>query len=122
MKSRNFGIENRKYPRIEKRLKFKIRTDGFETDTETINLSCIGVSCHIKEKIPYMTRLRIVLALPCSGKKRGSICVECYGVVVRVEKIPSKPRTPVAYHVAIFFSEIDESEREKLSEYIEEML
>ncbi|NOG85959.1 MAG: PilZ domain-containing protein [Candidatus Scalindua sp. SCAELEC01] len=120
MEHRNTGIENRKYPRIKKRLQFKIRTDDFVVVTESINLSCIGVSCQIKDKIPFMTRLKIVLRLPCSDEKKEDICVECYGVVVRVEKVLSKSRGITEYHIAIFFSEIEEEEREKLSDYIQE--
>ncbi len=119
MNHRNTRIENRKYPRIKKRLQFKIKTDDFVVVTETINLSCIGVSCQVTEKIPYMTRLKIVLELPCSDEKKEDICVECYGVVVRVEKVLSKSLAITAYNIAIFFSEIDESEREKLSDYIQ---
>ncbi|MDR4504045.1 MAG: PilZ domain-containing protein [Candidatus Scalindua sp.] len=113
------GIENRKYPRIKKRLQFKIKTDDFVVVTETVNLSCIGVSCQVKEKIPYMTRLKIVFGLPCSDEKKGEISVVCYGVVVRVEKAISKTPAITAYNVAIFFSEIERSEREKLSDYIQ---
>lgn len=119
MSHQNTGIESRKYPRIKKRLQFKIKTDDFVAVTETINLSCIGVSCQLKEKIPYMTRLKIVLGLPRSDEKKEDIVVECYGVVVRVEKILSKLPAIPAYHVAIFFSEIEASEREKLSDYIQ---
>lgn len=67
-----------------------------------------------------MTRLKIVLRLPCSDEKKEDICVECYGVVVRVEKVLSKSRGITEYHIAIFFSEIEEEEREKLSDYIQE--
>ena len=91
--------------------------------TQTIDLSCIGVSCQVKESIPFMTRVKVFFALPCPDKKSESVCIECYGVVVRVEEVLSKSRASTGiYNIAIFFDEIEDIEREKLSDYIRKMV
>ena len=123
MKDRNTRIENRKYPRITRQIPFKLKADDFVVATQTINLSCIGVSCQAKESIPFMTRVKVIFALPCPDRKSESICVECYGVVVRIEEVLSKSRANTGmYNIAIFFDEIEDLEREKLSDYIRKML
>ncbi len=122
MKHQNTSGENRRHPRIKRRIQFKLKARDFVVVTETINLSCIGAYCQVKENIPFMTRLKIVFALPCSNQKKKDECVECCGVVVRVEKVLSESNAnSVLYNIAIFFNEIEESERKKLANFIEKM-
>ncbi|MCP4346997.1 MAG: PilZ domain-containing protein [Desulfobacterales bacterium] len=108
--------EKRKYPRINKRLKFEVKNhDDFVVIAETINLSASGAYCMVNKPVSLMTSLRIVLPLIYGNKKREVEYAECNGVVVRVEEVS---REACLYNIAIFFSEIDESERQKIVDYI----
>ncbi len=62
-----------------------------------------------------MTVLDIVLALPCVDKEGKFEYVECDGLVVRVENA----NTRNAYNIAIYFSEIKDSEKQKIESFVE---
>lgn len=112
-------VENRKHPRINRRIPFKLETENSSIIAETINLSCIGAYCLASKPIPFMTNLKIAFELPDHEHKKGTKHVECNGVVVRVEKEVSKAKTRNAYNIAIFFNEIEKSEKEKIATFIE---
>jgi len=116
MKNRNGFEEKREYPRISRRLTFEIQTEDAVISAETINLSCSGVCCRVSKHIPPMTNLRIVLALIYDNTATQVEYVECEGMVVRVEAVSSSDSL---YNIAIFFNEIEESEREKIMDFIE---
>ena len=115
MKLKHIGAEHRKHPRINERLQVKLKTNHFDIVTETINLSCIGAYCQANKYIPLMTVLDIVLALPCVDKEGKFEYVECDGLVVRVENA----NTRNAYNIAIYFSEIKDSEKQKIESFVE---
>jgi len=112
-------IENRKHPRVNKRIPFKLETENSSIVAKTINLSCIGAYCMASKPIPFMTNLKIAFTLPDYEHEKGTKHVECNGVVVRVEKEVSKAKAHNAYNIAIFFSEIEKSEKEKIATFIE---
>jgi len=66
-----------------------------------------------------MTHLEITLALPRGDKKKDFEYVECRGVVVRVEERGSQFHRGNVYNTAIYFNEIEESEREKIVRSVE---
>ncbi len=109
--------ENRKHPRTSKRIKFKLKTHDSDIVAETTDLSCIGVCCQISKPIPFMSHLMISFALADDEEGEGANQVECGGVVVRVEKETVKTSHSV-YNVAIFFHEIEESEKTKIAKFL----
>ena len=119
MKNKKKYEEKRRHPRSKKSIDFKIETDGSTIAAKSIDLSCIGAYCQVDKYIPPMTNLKIVLALPCGDQESGAEHVECIGAVVRVEKIPSNTNGDDKYNIAIFFNEIEESEKEKIANFLE---
>jgi c-di-GMP-binding flagellar brake protein YcgR len=107
--------ERRKYPRINKRIPFKLQTDEGIVSAETINLSGNGVYCRVDQYIPVMTQLRIVFALIYDNDAAEVAYVECEGIVVRVEDI--SPENDL-WHIAVFFNEIEDSEKNKIMNFI----
>ena len=64
-----------------------------------------------------MSHLMISFALADDEEGEGANQVECGGVVVRVEKDTIKANHSV-YNVAIFFHEIEESEKAKIAKFL----
>ena len=118
MNLKHIGAEHRKYPRINKSLQFKLKTNHFDIVTETINLSCIGAYCQVNKYIPLMTGLEIVLALPYVDEEGEFEYVACNGLVVRVEKVLFDANGHTAYNIAIYFSEIEDYEKQKIESFI----
>lgn len=108
--------ERREYPRINTRFEFRIESDGKVLTAEAINLSCSGVYCRVNRLVPLMTNLRLVFALIYGNEENEVEYVECEGMVVRVEEVVPEDNV---YHIAIFFNEIEENEREKIRNFIE---
>jgi c-di-GMP-binding flagellar brake protein YcgR len=119
MKNKKKYEEKRRHPRSKKSIDFKIETDGSTITAKSIDLSCIGAYCQVDKYIPPMTNLKIVLALPCGDQESGAEHVECIGAVVRVEKTPSNTNGDDKYNIAIYFNEIEESEKEKIANFLE---
>jgi hypothetical protein len=112
----NNFLERRRHPRVAKELALKIKTDKYDLVTRTQNLSCIGAYCSVNKYIPALTKLSIMLLLPTKGKNTHSK-VQCKGVVVRTEDNP-----PSGFNVAIYFNDINQHEKEKISKYINQYL
>jgi hypothetical protein len=115
----NSGAERRQYPRLEKKLSFKLRANGYDFATTTENISCIGAYCHVNKYIPPFTKVAVKLTLPMritdtAGKKCK---VESNGVIVRTEDAKSG-----GFNIAIFFNEIKDEQRQKISRYISQAL
>ncbi len=119
MKLKHIGAEHRKRPRINERLQFRLKTNHFQIVTETIDLSCIGAYCQANKYIPLMTVLDIVLALPHVDEEGEFEHVKCNGLVVRVEKVSSDVNRRNAYNIAIYFSEIEDSDKQKIESFVE---
>jgi c-di-GMP-binding flagellar brake protein YcgR len=118
MKLKYIGAEHRKHPRINERLKFKLKTNHFHVVTETINLSCIGAYCRVNKYIPFMTSLEIVLELPHVDEEGEFEYIECNGLVVRLEKVSFDANGHNAYNMAIYFSEIEDYEKQKIESFV----
>jgi len=111
--------ERRRHPRINQRVPFTLRAEDFDAVTETINMSCLGAYCQLDKHIPLMTGLKIALALPRGDKKNEIEYAECNGVVVRVEEVVSQSHKSSVYNTAIYFNEIEESEKEKIASFFQ---
>lgn len=110
--------ERRQYPRIDQRLPFKVAANGYDFATSTLNVSCVGAYCHIDKYIPPFTKVIVKLTLPVptrNGNKNYDI--ECKGVVVRAED-----ESRGGFNIAIFFNEIGDPQRHKISQYINQFL
>jgi hypothetical protein len=119
MKQHTTDRERRRHPRINERVPFTLRAEDFDAVTETINMSCLGAYCQLDKHIPLMTSLKIALALPRSDKKSEIEYAECNGVVVRVEEVVSKSHKSSVYNTAIYFNEIEDSEKEKIANFFQ---
>lgn len=108
------NTEKRKYPRIEHRLPLKVAVNGYDFVTSTENVSCLGTYCRVAKYIPPFTKIMVKLSL----NKGDSGCnVECKGVVVRTEDEQSG-----GFNIAIYFNHINDSQRQKISQYISQFL
>ena len=112
-------MERRRHPRIDKQLKFNLKTVDDIAVAETINLSCSGAYCVVNKHIPLMTELELVFALPYGDDDDEVEYIQCNGIVVRVEDALSDDEMNEEYHIAIFFNFIEETNQVKLNNYIE---
>ncbi|HTY45606.1 MAG TPA: PilZ domain-containing protein [Patescibacteria group bacterium] len=111
-------IERRLHPRVEKTLPLNIVANGYDLETTTKNVSCVGAYCHINKYIPPFTKIAVRLILPITrGLTRKTYDVECRGVVVRTED-----QTDGGFNVAIFFNGIKDAQRQRISQYIHQFL
>lgn len=111
--------EKRRYPRIEHKLPLKIAVNGYDFSTATHNLSCLGAYCRINKYVPPFTKVAVRLYLPVvSNSKEKSWNVECKGVIVRTDDEASQK----GFNVAIFFNEINASQRQKIAQYVNQFL
>jgi hypothetical protein len=115
---KNTKAERRRYPRIEQKLPVNVAADGYGFATETKNISCVGAYCHIDKYIPPFTKVAVKLTLPITLKAGPRVAfVECRGVIVRTED-----ETNGGFNIAIFFNDIQDSQRHKISQYINQFL
>lgn len=102
--------EKRRYPRVDKKLPLKLEGEKFDVITETENISAAGAYCRIGKYLAPFTMLDISLFLPSKDRAER---VDCKGVVVRTEENLDK-----TYSIAIYFSEIKEVDKKKISQYV----
>jgi c-di-GMP-binding flagellar brake protein YcgR len=116
--TRNRKAERRQYPRIEQRLPIKVAANGYDFVTSTENVSCIGAYCFINKYVPPFTKVMIRLTLPVkSNVSSKNYSVECKGVVIRTDD-----ESTDGFNIAIFFNEIKDGQRKKISQYINQFL
>jgi hypothetical protein len=77
------------------------------------DLSASGVCCTTDSSIPLLSHVHLVLVLPTS---RGLREVPCDGAVVRSAK--EDGQHGASYETAIFFTEIRETDRAAITEYV----
>ncbi len=111
--------ERRRYPRIkDKDVAIKLSGDGFNTITQSLDISASGIYCKVDRPIPLMTRLQLLLTLPGRGGK-ASITMNVDGVVVREHPVMKDDEVQY-YDLAIFFNTLLPKERKKIVQYIEQ--
>jgi len=110
--------ERRIHPRIDQQLPMAVVANGYDFATSTQNVSCVGAYCNIQKYIPPFTKVMIKLSMPISNE-RGNVHseVECKGVVVRTEDASTG-----GFNVAIFFNGINDTQRHKISQYVDQFL
>jgi hypothetical protein len=110
--------ERRIHPRVDHTLPIKVAVNGYDFATSTHNISCVGAYCRIPKYMPPFTKVMVKLSLPIvtdAGAK--DYRVECKGVVVRTED-----ESTGGFNIAIFFNEINDTQRKKISQYIAQLL
>jgi len=93
----------------------KVAVNGYDFVTSSQNISCVGAYCCLNKYIPPFTKVMVKLNLPIGQKKRCR--VECKGVIVR-----SEDEAQGGFNVAIFFNDIRDEYRHKISQYIDQLL
>jgi len=111
--------EKRRSPRIEKNIPLKIKDGDFDFITETKNISSIGAYCVTDRYIAPLTKIKITLLLP-EGKKNDYQYLNLKGVVVRIEKQNNDLENK--YNIAVFFNDINQTNKDKLNSYIQQHL
>lgn len=102
--------ERRLHPRLSHELPVYIAANGYDFTTTTQNISCTGAYCRINKYVPPFTKIAIKMSLPSSE-------VECKGVIVRTDD-----EAKGGFNIAIFFNEIKENQKKKISQYINQLL
>ena len=110
--------ERRLHPRIEHKLPIKVEVDKYGFVTSTKNVSCVGAYCHITKYMPPFTKVAVKLSLPVATRQgKKNYTVECKGVLVRTEDEKNG-----GFNIAIFFNEIKEDQKKKISHYLKQFL
>ncbi|MFH1799125.1 MAG: PilZ domain-containing protein [Candidatus Omnitrophota bacterium] len=113
--------ERRNYPRVkDENVSVKLSGEGFNTITQSLDLSASGVYCKVAERIPLMTRVQVVLVLPAK-QNSSSVTMNVEGVVVRENSLKKDGKVE-QYDIAIFFSSLLPKERKQLMQYISRKL
>jgi PilZ domain-containing protein len=111
--------EKRSHPRVKDRLTLR-STSSAEGPSEmsTTDLSLGGAHAVASRFVPLMTRVEVTLILPPEeGIESGPRPVRAEAVVVRVH--PPTPQAEIEhYHVALFFSHMEQRDRIALARYL----
>ena len=109
--------DRRRSPRIVTSLPLKLTDNEYDILTETKNISASGVYCSVDKPIEPMTKLNIIILVPQkkSGKKSVKK-INCQGVVVRKEYVKNNGHH--AYHIGIFFNDMNEHDRKILANHL----
>ncbi|MFH1847480.1 MAG: PilZ domain-containing protein [Candidatus Omnitrophota bacterium] len=112
-------VERRRYPRIrDENVSVKLSGEGFNTITQSLDISASGVYCKVSQKIPLMTRVQVMLVIPGKTGSAASRTMNVDGVVVREHPVKKDGKIQ-HYDVAIFFNTLMPKERKILMQYIE---
>ena len=109
------GAERRKARRIPASLPFRLVNAGKEESFELVDLSESGARIRLKHAVAAMTRIQVRLLLP--GERVGTkqaLEFDTYGVVVWSHK-EAKAST---YDTGVFFSELDDRQRNLLRTFV----
>ena len=106
--------ERRKHLRSAQKLPIALSANGYDFTTTTQNISCVGAYCNIDKYVPPFTKVLVKVNIPNAA---AGCKVSCHGVVVRTEDDRNR-----GFNVAIFFNEIADAQRKKISRYISQLL
>jgi hypothetical protein len=111
--------ERRKYPRVkDKSISIKLSGDGFDTITQSLDVSASGIYCKTTKHIPLMSKVQIVLTLHGKDSAANST-LDVEGIVVREHPVIENGRIH-HYDLAIFFDSLLPQQRKKLTQYIQQ--
>jgi len=119
IKMTDLKVERRGHPRTENILPLKISKKGLDVITETRNISCSGVYCHVDKPLPLMSKIALTLLLPIQwGRKVCTEKIRCNGVVVRSEPVILKEVDTACQNIAIFFTNLSKKDKNKIDQYV----
>ena len=117
--------DRRRSPRVAERVPFAITEGRAAVQAESVNLSAAGAYCTLERFIAPMTKLQLDYELPdpagggAGGNRR--IRIRCTGVVVRTEPVVTSPEAG-RYHIAIFFTDLNERDRSAIARFVGQRL
>lgn len=112
------NAERRKFPRIkDKEIAVKLSGEGFNTITQSLDVSASGIYCKVDRRIPLMTRVQLALVIPGKTSSHANT-LKVEGVVVREHPVINNGKVQ-HYDVAIFFDSLSPEERRMITQYIE---
>jgi hypothetical protein len=111
--------DKRRHPRVAHRLRVR-STLREAVELVTIDLSAGGLRCTAPVFIPPMTKVALSLVLPpiAGAADDWERTVEGEAVVVRTEPSGPRKRNDGLFDVALFFSRMDEADRQRLQEFL----
>ncbi|MBN1164456.1 MAG: PilZ domain-containing protein [Candidatus Krumholzibacteriota bacterium] len=114
--------ERRRTPRVNVNLPIIVSGEKGDENGRTLNISTNGVYFESPRFIDPLTKVQMELVIPLAGDKdRKNDTVSFDGIVVRVE--PEKEDADTAlYRIAVFFTFLNESSLEILSNFIKDRL
>ena len=112
--------ERRAYQRIETDIQVQGSPEqgGVVARMTASNLSLGGLQCTSSSGFPEMTRLAVRLMLPAI-EADGTEPVDLEAVVVRCEEAERSCCGDDRYSLALFFTRLDDTTRDRLSRFIE---
>jgi len=112
--------ERRKFPRIhDEGLSLKLNAGDFDTMTHTMDISASGIYCKIGREIPLMSRVKLAIMIPDTGKDDKALNpLELDGVVVREHPVIIDGAVK-HFDVAIFFDNLSEKDKGVIQSYVE---
>ncbi len=107
------GSERRRHPRVRGDFGLAIHGPDSSAKFEIKDISASGICCIADSELDEMALVQLELLLDDDP-------VRCRGAVVRCEPLPDSkhPR----YEVAVFFTEIDDDDRDRIVDYVERQL
>jgi PilZ domain-containing protein len=111
--------EKRSHPRVKDRLTLRSTSPvQGASEMSTTDLSLGGAHVVASRFVPLMTRVEITLLLPPEdGIESGPRPMRAEAVVVRVHP-PSEQAATEHYHIALFFSHMEQRDRNALARYL----
>ena len=112
----NSGADRRRAPRIRMPAGTELRFAGLIDPAVVRDLSASGVCCETSRPLPLLSQVQVILLLPIEGKHPHEVA--CTGAVVRCAHAPAGNSGSAGYEIAIFFTEVDDSDRSALEAYV----
>lgn len=112
--------DKRRHPRVNHRLRVSSLDRELALELETIDLSAGGLRCKAPAYVPPMTKMALSMVLPAAGTGSAEQVIRGEAVVVRTEPLTTAPANGGTYRVALFFSKMDEADREKLNAFLKD--
>jgi hypothetical protein len=112
--------ENRKKPRAAADMDMRFELAGQAGFARIRDISASGVRCVTDRALPLMTQVELVIVLPARGGHRE---VVCRGAVVRSTALhaadaPKPGRNAAGFETAIFFTQMRDSDRTEVEEFV----
>ena len=107
--------ERRRHARVQTRVPFHLVADGKDEPFDLVDLSESGVRIRSPRGLVPMTRIRVRVVLP--AKKVGTaadVALDTTGVVVWSHK----ERGPGGFDVGVFFSDLEDRQRNLLRTFV----